>query len=171
MNKEDQIHFGMIGMKSAPKRKVVTEAEDKANRDKRNAENDLQSKICKWLRATYPGILFISDFAAGLYLSPFLAGIRHNQACGAKWLDLAIFVPSPDYHGLVIELKTGTDKVFLQDGITLLKNDHVIEQYHTIKKLRSLNYAACFGCGETEIKKIVIDYMKKKYVNIEYIER
>lgn len=171
MDLNNQIEFGMIGVKSAKEHKITTQEQERAYRDSRNVETDLQSKICKWLKKEYPGILFISDFAAGMQLSPFLSNIRSIQACDYKWPDLCIFVPSPNYHGLVIEIKTGVDKVFLKDGITLLKNDHVLSQYKTIKKLRSLGYAACFGCGEADIKKIVTDYMKKLYVNVEYVER
>lgn len=142
----------------------------------KHAETDLQTKICKWLRNTYPGILFISDFAAGLLLSPFLAGIRSNQSCDDKMLDLIILRPSRidkiyNYHGLCLEIKTGPDKVFMSDGITLLKNEHTLAQYVTIKKLRSLGYAACFACGEDQIKYLITNYMNDKFVHPIVIER
>lgn len=155
--------------RSAPKHKIVTPAQEKTSRDSRNAETDLQTKICKWLKTG--DILFISDFAAGMKLSPFLASVRSLQSCKDKMVDLIILKPSGQYHGLCIELKTSIDKVFMKDGVTLLKNEHTLAQYETIKKLRSLGYAACFGCGEDHIKKIIGDYMCGFYVEPEYIER
>jgi hypothetical protein len=154
---------------SAPKHKIVTPAQEKTSRDSRNAETDLQTKICKWLKKD--DILFISDFAAGMKLSPFLASVRSLQSCNDKMVDLIILKPSGQYNGLCIELKTRIDKVFMKDGVTLLKNEHTLAQYETIKKLRSLGYAACFGCGEDHIKQIVSDYMGGVYVDPEYIER
>lgn len=156
---------------NAPKHKIVTEAQEKASRNTRNAETDLQTRICKWLKITYPGLLFISDFAAGMKLNPFLASVRSLQSCDSKMVDLIILKPSGGYHGLCIELKTSIDKVFMRDGITLLKNEHILAQYSTIKQLRSLGYAACFGCGEDEIKHIITYYISGVYINSEYIER
>ena len=166
----------MLLFKGPKAPKIVSIEQDKRKRDARNAESDLQTKICIWLKKTYPGILFISDFAAGMQLSPFLAGLRSLHACDAKMVDLIILMPSKadliyNYHALCLELKTGADKVFMQDGLTLLKNDHILAQYETIKQLRSLNYAACFACGEVQIKQLIVDYMNGVYKNPVYIER
>lgn len=176
-NVEKRDPMQMFGGAKQPK--IVTEAQDKESRNTRNAENDLQTKICKWLRNTYPGILFISDFAAGMKLSLFLASIRSLQSCDSKMVDLIILKPSyintehsnEQYHALCLELKTGPDKIFMQDGITLLKNEHILAQYETIKALRKQQYAACFACGEAQIKALVSDYMRSKFVHPRIVDR
>lgn len=165
----------MNQFRSAKPPKIVTQEQDK----KSHSESDLQSKICIWLKRTYPELLFISDFAAGIHLSQFLASLRSIQSCNYKMVDLIILRPMtmkllsglPCYHGLCLELKTGHDKVFMQDRITLLKNEHTLSQYRTIKMLRAQGYAACFGCGEIEIKKLVVDYMNCIFVHPVVIER
>lgn len=142
--------------KSAKPMKIVTAKQIKDKRD--NSETALQTKICKWLRDTYPGILFLSDFAAGIQLTPYLAKIRSLQSCEDKMLDLFIFggeVP------LILELKTNQADVFLVDGVTLC-SEHLQRQYETIKKLRRLGYYADFGIGENDIKSTIRGYMDGK---------
>lgn len=171
MEKNDPMNM----FKSAKPPKIVTQEQDK----KSHSESDLQSKICIWLKRTYPDLLWLSDYAAGIPLQPFSARLRSVQSCNHKMVDLIILKPMttkllsglPCYHGLCLELKTGHDKVFMQDGIALLKNEHTLSQYQTIKMLRAQGYAACFGCGEIEIKKLVVDYMNCIFVHPVVIER
>lgn len=145
-----------MGVKSKRTPKIVTPAQDKPKRQ--NRETPLQSNITKWLKVTYPGIKFFSDFAAGLRLPPMIAMIRKIQACDGKYLDLTILKSVGQYHGLVIEIKVENDDLFLIDGITL-KSDHVREQYKAILELREDGYYADFGIGETDIKNIISKYM------------
>ena len=138
---------------SAKKMKIVTAKQIKDKRD--NSETALQTKICKWLRQTYPGILFLSDFAAGIQLTPYLANIRSIQSCDDKMLDLFIFgQPKP----LILEIKTLDAIVFLKDGVTLY-SEHLQRQYETIKKLRLLGIYADFAIGEEDIKQVIKMYM------------
>ena len=140
--------------RSAKPMKIETLAEAKKKRDSRNAETDLQTKICTWLRNEYPGIVFLSDFAAGLKLSPYLAGIRSKQSCDDKVPDLYIFGPVKPF---IIEIKTDAATVFLADGVTLA-SEHLQRQYECIKKLRSTCYAD-FGIGENDIKSMIRGYL------------
>jgi hypothetical protein len=151
MNQSDKIEFGMIGVKSAKPHKVLTEKENKDKRNKRNEESDLQTLICKWMADQH--MLFLSDFAAGLYLTPFLAGIRSLQSCEYKVPDLYIF---NQYGCQVIEIKTKESELFLSDGKTL-KSEHVQLQYETILKLRSFGIYADFGIGEADIKNMILN--------------
>lgn len=155
---QQQTDYGLIGVKSARKHKgVLTEAEDKAKKESRNAETKLQSKICGWMREQWPDLVFLSDFAAGLKLSPFLANIRAGQSCNDKVPDLYIFGPVKP---LIIEIKVSDDNLFLKDGMTLC-SEHVQRQYETIKKLRKTCYAD-FGVGENDIKAMIRGYMLGK---------
>lgn len=137
------IQNGTIGMKSAKYKGIVQPKE------KKFTESQLQTIICKWLRSK--NILFISDFAAGLHLSPFLASLRQSQACEYKMPDLYILLPQGL---LMIEIKKDVSDLFLKDGKTL-KSEHVQLQYENILRLRSLGYVADFGIGEYDIKTMV----------------
>lgn len=150
MEKNDMFSY----MKSAKPMKIVTAKQIKDKRD--NSETALQTKICKWLRETYPGILFLSDFAAGIQLTPYLAKLRSSQSCDDKMLDLFIFGP---VRPLILELKTVQADMFLVDGVTLA-SEHLQRQYETIKKLRHLGYYADFGIGERDTKDVIREYLK-----------
>lgn len=155
LDKNDPFNY----MKSAKYKGIVTEKSIKDKRD--NSETTLQTKICKWLCATYPGILFLSDFAAGIQLTPYLAKLRSSQSCDDKMVDLFIFGNDKP---LFLELKTDSAEVFLKDGVTLC-SEHLQRQYETIKKFRLLGYYADFAIGENDIKAIIRGYM---IGNIEY---
>lgn len=145
-----------IGHRSAPKHKVVTEAQEKSKRQ--SSECTLQTKICSRINDIYPGTLFVSDFAAGLYLPDWIAITRSKQACIDKWLDLTILEPRGKFHALIIEIKTLQGTPYLVDGKTLKKSDHIEAQYKTICKLKAMDYAACFGVGEDNIWSIIERY-------------
>lgn len=145
------IQNGTIGMKSS-KYKGIVKKKDK------QTESNLQTIICKWLREK--NIIFISDFAAGLHLSPFLAGLRHSQACEYKMPDLYIFLPQGL---LIIEIKKDYDDLFLVDHKTL-KSEHVQFQYENILRLRELGYKADFGIGEYDIKTMVTQFQAGSFI-------
>lgn len=152
LTKEQQIEFGLIGVNNSKYKGIVTEQKDKQARDRRNAETDLQNIICKWLSEKH--VMFLSDFAAGLHLSPFLANIRSMQSCEYKMPDLYIFMsPKP----LIIEIKVKESDLFLSDGKTL-KSEHVQLQYESLLKLRKLGCHADFGVGEYDIKTMITQY-------------
>jgi len=113
-------------------------------------EEKLQTKVCRELKKLYPGLIFFSDFAAGLFLPVWIASIRSQQSMEGKFLDLTILEPRDNYHGLSLEIKVSTDDLFLKDGKTL-KSEHVQEQYNTIKRLRAKGYCSDFACGYDDI--------------------
>jgi hypothetical protein len=136
---------------------ILTEAEDKQK--KRSTELHLQTKICNWINNTWPGLIFVSDFAAGLFLPPNIASVRKEQACIDKYPDLTICNPRGNYFGLCVEIKTEQGTPYLKDGKTLKSSEHIQAQNKTLEKLRSLGYCACFGVGEDQIKRIIAKYM------------
>lgn len=152
------IQNGTLGMKSAKYKWIVKEV-------KKQTESQLQTIICKWLRSK--NILFISDFAAGLKLSPFLASLRQSQACEYKMPDLYIFLPKGL---LMIEIKKDYSDLFLVDGKTL-KSEHVQLQYENMLRLRELGYTADFGIGEDDIKTMVAQFECQSLVYKEIIQR
>ena len=124
----------------------------------KHPESDLQTKVCKQLKRQYPGMIFFSDFAAGIKLEPFAANLRSIQACEGKYLDLTILEPSYTFSGLIIEIKCTSAELFLVDGSSL-KSDHVQEQYNMIKRMRVKGYYADFGVGYDDIVGMIEDYI------------
>lgn len=160
--------------------KIVSEHEENLRKESQFAEVNLQTLICKWLRDEYEGLLFFSDTFAGIKLSPFLKNLRSSQSCKREYPDLTIMKTAPVpfgadnnsfnfYAGLVIEIKVSP--VTMKDGVTLLKDEHILAQYQVIKDFRKMGYAACFGCGEGDIKAIARVYMRGEYKQVQYLER
>lgn len=146
--------------------KVIEVKETKPNK---RSEFHLQAKICNWLNDTWPGLLFVADFAAGLFLPPWIAEARKVQSCLDKYPDLTILNPRGGYMGLFIEIKTDAGTPYRKDGKTLLSSAHITAQNKTLTKLKSLGYCACFGVGEAQIKRIIVKYMgfeQTKPINI-----
>lgn len=153
----------LTGMSYKPLKQVImTEAEDKAKKQRKFAEQDLQSDLCKWIRLQYPDTYFISDFAAGMKLSPFLANIRQSQAPSMKVLDLTILERRGAYYGLILEIKTEDGTPYLKDGKTLKSSDHLRSQQESIDLLKRKGYAACFAVGLDDAMKKVKLYMELK---------
>lgn len=125
---------------------------------KRQPEFDLQKRVCAYLRAAHPSVLFMSDTIASLKLTKFQA-IRNSQIqkTGFKTPDLLIFLPKGNYHGLFIELKV--DSPYKQNG-ELKGNKHIKEQSETIAKLKKLGYYADFQWNFNDIVKLIDWYLK-----------
>ena len=72
------------------------------------------------MKLRYSGVLFRTDFAAGIKLPPNVA-VQHSRLQSSKsWPDLQIVEPSHvlygDYKGLFIELKAPDVVLYKQDG-------------------------------------------------------
>ena len=62
------------------------------------------------------------------------------------------------YYGLFIELKKEGTRIFKKDG-TLVADEHIREQFDMLEDLRRRGYAAEFGIGFENTKKIIDDYL------------
>ena len=60
--------------------------------------------------------------------------------------------------GLMIELKKEGTRIFKKDG-TLVADEHIREQFDMLEDLRRRGYAAEFGIGFENTKKIIDDYL------------
>ena len=124
---------------------------------KQQPEFDLQKRVCSYLRAVHPDVLFMSDTIASLKLTKFQA-IRNSQIQkpGFKTPDLLIFLPKGGYNGLFIELKI--ESPYKQNG-ELKSNVHIKEQSKTMSKLKELGYYADFQWNFNEIVKLINWYL------------
>lgn len=117
---------------------------------KQQPEFDLQKRVCAYLRAVHPDVLFMSDTIASLKLTKQQA-IRNSQIQkpGFKTPDVIVFEPRGKFTGLFIELKVVTP--FKING-ELKADKHIQEQYDSMNKLIKRGYHASF---QWEFKAIV----------------
>lgn len=120
----------------------------------RQREASIHSAVAGFLRAQYPGIIFRTDFAAGIKMTMGQA-VRHKQMqSGRAYPDLFIAQPVGKYHGMFVELKAEGTPVYLKNG-QITKNPHIREQLAMLEELDSLGYRAIIAVGfEQAIKQI-----------------
>lgn len=143
---------------------------------RRRTEENLQIKICNWLRKEFPHVVFVSDYAAGLNLTDTqrikMASMRSHDGQP----DLSIDFPSRGYHGLRIEFKKEGTAIYKRDGslrkqaytrkykrngqLYIKKGDHLAEQAAMLERYNEMGYFARFGIGEEHIKQIIRWYMQ-----------
>ncbi len=110
--------------------------------------------VCNYIRVKHPEVIFRTDFGAGMPMSIGMARRQKSLQSHSGYPDLFIAEPRGDYHGLFLELKTESNKVFKKDG-TLYANQHHKEQELMLTKLYIRGYQAQFAIGyEDAITKI-----------------
>lgn len=125
---------------------------------KKVTELSVHNQVCKYLKAQYPNVMFLSDFAAGIKMSIGMASRQSLQKSNHAFPDIMIFEPKLHYHGLFIEVKKD-DSIYYKDTLTLKKNDHVENQLACLKELSRKGYMAQFGTGFDKCKQIIDWYM------------
>lgn len=139
-----------------------------ARKKNRKLEDNVQTLVIGYLRKTYPDVLYKADFSTGMIMSI-------GQAVKAKKLggnvknfpDLNIIEPKAEYHGLFLELKNKTVKIYKEDG-DYYKNDHHIEQSKMMQKIESKGYLCSFAIGEYHAKDLIDSYLSS---NIEKFKK
>lgn len=134
----------------------VIKKKRKANK---SDENDIQKQFIIWLRKTYKGIKFRTDWFAGHYCPAYVKEQYISAQSGPSFPDILILHPTTHYSGLLIETKKDADEVFLKDMTTLVAKDHIHAQYNEIVELRALGYCAGFGLGLDHMKRLTERYM------------
>jgi len=123
-------------------------------------ELSVHNQVCKYLKAQYPNVMFLSDFAAGIKLSHGMANRQSMQKSNHAFPDIMVFEPRNGYHGLFIEVKRDRDALYNKNG--LVKNDpHIKNQLAALYQLDEKGYRASFGCGFDECKKIIDNYLNQ----------
>lgn len=149
----------MLGIKSAPVAKVVTEQQDKANTASRFAEDNIVNAWAKWFKQAYADIPFTIDKVAqsrGKLSGAIMAAASYRRGNP----DIFIQSPKAGYAGCFIEQKTSED-IFYQ-GTRILKpgsDNRMIWQslYHA--DLREQGYWVMFSISLEATKKISERYM------------
>ena len=123
-------------------------------------EEKLQLSVAKYVRVAYPGVIFNSDFASGMRMNMGQAMIAKMMRSESGQPDLTILEPRGKYAGMCLELKRDKSEVYLVDGVTLKKDEHVHKQSKMLKRLREKGYWANFVCGIDDAVHVIDEYMK-----------
>ncbi|HHT9135863.1 MAG TPA: hypothetical protein ACFYEK_01320 [Candidatus Wunengus sp. YC60] len=141
-------------------------------------EENLQIKVCNYIRLKYPHLIFNCDIASGMRLPIYIAAKCKKMRSGRGYPDLFIAYPKKQYHGYPIPLGEEDDPehaptiyhgLFLElkkEGTRLRKGNgsmaspHLEEQEAILSKLRSCNYMAYFAVGYDQAIKIIDNYLK-----------
>jgi hypothetical protein len=121
-------------------------------------EQTLQQQVCQYLRLQYPSVIFRSDFASGLALTPHQAITHRNLQSSRSWPDLFIYAARRGHYGLALELKQEGTTIIIKRGPKkgqLTANPHIREQFFMLRELKKRGYYANFACGFDEAKKII----------------
>jgi len=110
-----------------------------------NKEYLIQVAICDYLKHKYPDVEFRSDLG-GIRLTIGPARKIQRIQKQRAWPDLWISEARMGYHGLYLEIKKDRDELYTKEG-KIRVNQHIIEQWHMLKRLRERGYMACFVCG------------------------
>jgi len=124
-------------------------------------EAEIYKVIARYLTIKHPKVIFRFDFAAGLYLSPYMANKHRSQNPIKGYPDLFIALPKGNFAGLFIEIKTDKANPFKKDG-TLKANEHTERQAEVLKALNEVGYAALFSTGVDETIKVIESYLNQE---------
>lgn len=135
---------------------------------KQKKEESLQIAVARFLMMKYPDVIFNSDIASGMRLTI-------GQAVKAKMMrsesgqpDLIIMEARGPFYGLCLELKKDKDALFLKDGKTYKKSEHIDKQAAMLERLRKKGYHAVFVCGIDEAM-FAINYYMMQEINWSHV--
>lgn len=127
-------------------------------------EQSLQLQICRYLDLAYPHVIYRSDFASGLHLTPYQAKLHARMQSGRAFPDIFIYFPrlvnGVQYAGLALELKKEGTTIMLKNG-NMTKNPHIREQADMLKRLNDLGYLGRFALGFDKTVRIIDWYFGK----------
>lgn len=140
---------------------------------KYNSEESLHLQAADYLRRQYPGVIFRTDFAAGIKMTMGQA-TKHKALQESKsYPDLFVAEPRKMYHGAYFELKkAGTPLTRPKDGRVILKGDykirlkgdwynlHIEQQHEMMQRLRAKGFYCAFAVGFDQFKLEVDNYLR-----------
>jgi hypothetical protein len=127
-------------------------------------EENLQKRVCTYLRQNYPGVDFHSDYTAGIQLSKSQAGIRKAMNSGRGWADLFIPEAHRGYHGLFLELKKDGVAIYVTRGPRkgkLVASEQIQIEAAFLARMNAKGYLARFAVGYDKTIALIDWYMEK----------
>lgn len=124
-------------------------------------EKKIQLLLGDWLKETYPDLIFKIDVADGMRLTIGQAMCAKRMRSAGKHCDLVISKPNSQYHGMFLEIKQSTEKVYTKKS-KLRSSKHILCQLNMIARLLTLGYYADWGFGLQDCKDKIISYIDQK---------
>lgn len=121
-------------------------------------ESTIHRQVCTYLSRQYPKVLFQTDLS-GIKLSIGAAKKLKQLRSGRAWPDLFVCEPRGNFHGLYIELKADNVTILKKDN-TLVKDEHIREQFDMLCELQKRGFEAKFACGFDQARGIIDNYLK-----------
>lgn len=130
-----------------------------------SGEEITHERVVKFLRRDYPGVIFRTDFAAGIKLTIGQAAKHKRLQYRRAFPDIFIFKPvtreTPlgpvNYAGMALELKAANIQIRWNNGNW--KDKHVQEQAEMLHELEDAGYFSTFACGYDEACKVIDWYL------------
>lgn len=122
-----------------------------------DSEEEVHERIARFMKRDHPGVLFRTDFAAGILLPPWLAARQKRVQCCRGFPDIVIFQANFACHGLALELKAKNVKLKLNDG--RWASDHLREQFSVLKRMEADGWACSFARGYEEACAVINWYL------------
>lgn len=132
-------------------------------------EEQLHAQICQYIKTAYPNVIFNTDMS-GLKLTIGQANKAAKLRSDRGFLDIMIFEPRGNLHGMFLEVKKDTP--YKRDGKTLIKKtcydtvrgfkiayDHLKEQKTMIDRLTKRGYFADFYWTFDKAKHCIDEYL------------
>lgn len=131
-----------------------------------NGEEMTHERVVKLLRRDYPGVIFRTDFAAGIKMTIGQASKHKRLQYRRAFPDIFVYKPvardtvlgSIQYAGLALELKAGDVKLKKRD--TTWSSDHIKEQFDMLCELEAAGYACAFARGYDEASRVLQWYLE-----------
>lgn len=125
-----------------------------------DSEEEVHERIVRFMKREHPGVLFRTDFAAGILLPPWLAARQKRVQCCRGFPDITVFKHSHPWHfnGLALEVKAKHVKLKLNDG--RWASDHLREQFAVLKRMEAEGWACSFARGYDEACAVVNWYLE-----------
>lgn len=141
---------------------------------RKQTEDNLQLRVCTYLKRYYPGTIFTTEFTAGrIGLTPNQAKRYAAMQSGPGFPDIFIFARSSDgaYAGLGLELKAAGTTIILKTGAqkgSMTANPHIRMQAAVHEKLQAAGFKAVFVIGYDEAIRVIDDYFGTTTVQLEF---
>jgi hypothetical protein len=131
-----------------------------------DSEEEVHERLVRFMKREHPGVLFRTDFAAGILLPPWLAARQKRVQSCRGFPDIFVYEPSKaggyfsdfEFNGLALELKAKHVKLKLNDG--RWASDHIKEQFNVLSRLHNKGYACSFARGYDEACAVINWYLK-----------
>lgn len=128
-------------------------------------EEITHERVVRYLRRDYPGVVFRTDFAAGIKMTIGQASKHKRLQYRRAFPDLFIFKPverdTPlgpvKYCGMGLELKAANIKLKWSNGNW--GTDHIREQAEMMHELEAAGYFCSFACGYEEACAVIDWYL------------